>query len=63
MRPGKTQAAREIRVTLRSPAPRLGFDVLDVESQVYRVYCAAGIARLHVPSANSGEACDALQCR
>jgi hypothetical protein len=28
MRPGKTQAAREIRVTLRSPAPRLGLTFL-----------------------------------
>jgi len=46
MRPRKTQAGREVRVTLAPPAPRPLFDALGVETQVYLACCAAGIATL-----------------
>jgi hypothetical protein len=46
MRPRKTQAGREVRVTLGPPAPRPRFEALGVETQVYLACCAAGIATL-----------------
>jgi hypothetical protein len=46
MRPRKTQAGREVRVTLSSPVPRPRFEALGVETQVYLACCAAGIATL-----------------